>query len=56
MDQIPLGTEVGRGPGDIVLDEDQLHLPKERDTAAPTFHRMSMAKRLDGSGYHLARR
>jgi len=35
---MPLGTEVGLGPGDIVLDGDLAapHLPK-RDTAAPTF-------------------
>jgi len=37
-----LGTEVGIGPGDIVLDGD----PTERDTAVPTFRPMSVvAKR-----------
>ena len=44
--RIPLGTEVGLGPGDIVLDWDPA-LPMERDTAAPTFCPMSIvAKRL----------
>jgi len=33
--KIPLGTEVGLGPGDIVLDGDQLPLPKKGNTAAP---------------------
>jgi len=31
-----LGTEVGLGPGNIVLDGDPAS-PMERDTAAPTF-------------------
>jgi len=31
-----LGTEVGLGPGDIVLDGDPAS-PSERGTAAPTF-------------------
>ena len=31
---MPLGTEVGLGPGDIVLDGDPT-LPTERGTAAP---------------------
>jgi len=34
--RIPLGTEVGLGPGDIVLDGDPVP-PTERGTAAPTF-------------------
>jgi len=33
---MPLGTGVGLGPGDIVLDGDPA-LPTERDTAAPSF-------------------
>jgi len=32
---MPLGTEVGLGPGDIVLDEDPV--PLKRGTAAPLF-------------------
>jgi len=41
---MPLGTEVGLGPGDIGLDGTQL--PTKGDTAAPTFRPMSiMAKR-----------
>jgi len=43
--RIPLGTEVGLGPGDIVLDGDPAP-PMERGTAAITFQRMSfVAKR-----------
>jgi len=33
---MPLGTEVGLGPGDIVLDGNQA-APTERGTAAPHF-------------------
>jgi len=33
---MPLGTEVGLGPGDIVLDGDPAS-PSERGTAAPHF-------------------
>jgi len=41
----PLGSQVDRGPGDIVLDGDPAP-PTERGTAAPTFRSMSiMAKR-----------
>jgi len=44
---MPLGTEVGLGPGDIVLDGNPA-LTTERATAAlPTFRSMStVAKRL----------
>jgi len=44
---MPLGTEVGLGPGDIVLDGNPA-LTTERATAAlPTFQSMStVAKRL----------
>ena len=53
---IPLGVKVGLGPGDIVLDWDPAPAT-ERGTAAPTFRPTCMvAKRLDGSGYHLLRR
>jgi len=37
---MPLGTEVGLGPGDIVLDGD-IVLP-QRGTAAPNFQPMSV--------------
>jgi len=33
---MPLGTEVGLGPGHIVLDGAQLH-PKEKGGTAPQF-------------------
>jgi len=33
---MPLGMEVGLGPGDIVLDGDPAPLPTERGTVAPT--------------------
>jgi len=53
---MPLDTEVGLGPGDIVLDGNPA-APLERGTAAPTYRSMSIvAKRLDGSGYHLVLR
>jgi len=39
--KIPLGTEVGLRPDDIVLDGDPA-LPTERGTAAPTFRSMSI--------------
>jgi len=32
--KMPLGTEVGLGPGDIVLDGDPAPLPQERGIAA----------------------
>jgi len=47
---MPLGMEVGLGPGHIVLHEDPAP-PTERDTActAATFRLMSIvAERLDG--------
>ena len=37
--KVPLGTEVGLGPGHIVLDGDSAP-PTERGTAAPTFRPM----------------
>ena len=49
---MPLGMEVGLGPGHIVLDEDLASPPKG---AHPSFRPMSVvAKRLDGSRCHLA--
>ena len=54
--KMPLGTEVGLGPGHIVLDGDPAPLPHRR-TAAPNFWPMSVvAKRLDGLRCHLVRR
>jgi len=35
--KMPLGTEADLGPGHIVLDGTQLHLPRKRGTAAPIF-------------------
>jgi len=34
---MPLGTEVGLGPGDIMLDGEPASSPMERGTAAPIF-------------------
>jgi len=50
--------EVGFHQCDTVLDGDPASPPTERGRAAlPHFWPMSIvAKRLDGSGYHLARR
>jgi len=49
---MPLRTEVGLGPGDIVLDGDP-DPPPQRDTV-PNFRPTSVvAKRLDGSICHL---
>jgi len=41
MIRIPLGTEVGRGVGDIVLDGDPA---TQRGTAAPTFRPNALAR------------
>jgi len=47
---MPLGTEVGLGPGDIVLDGDPAAL---KSGTAPNFGLMSVvAKWLDGSRCH----
>ena len=57
--KIPLGMEVGLGPGDFVLDENPApHPPKGGGGAAlSNFRPMPIvAKRLDGSRQHLARR
>ena len=47
---MPCGTEVGLGPGHIVLDGDPASpLQKTRGTAVPNFRPTSfVAKRLDG--------
>ena len=50
-----LGVQVGLGPGHIVLDEDPAP-PPQRGTA-PNFRPMPiLAKRLDGSRWHLVGR
>jgi len=35
--KMPLGTEVGLGPGDIVLDEDPTHSPPRKRHRPPHF-------------------
>ena len=40
--KMSLATEVGLGPGHIVLDGDPAPLPTERGTAAPTFRLISI--------------
>jgi len=51
-----LGTQVGLGPGHIVLDEEDPAPPPQRGTA-PNFQPMPiLAKRLDGSRWHLVER
>jgi len=55
--KMKLGTQVGLGPGHIVLDEDPAPLPKKGASPLRNFRPMSIvAKRLDGSRWHLARR
>jgi len=53
-----LGTQVGLGPGHIVLDGElgtQLHVLQRGKARLPNFRPMSIvAKRLDGSTWHLA--
>ena len=52
--KMPLGVEVGLGPGDFVLDWEPTSRP-QKGGAAPYFWPMSIAaKRLDGSRWHLA--
>jgi len=51
-----LATEVGLGPGDIVLDGNSAAIP-QKGHSPPNFRPMSIvAKRLDGSRCHLVRR
>jgi len=51
---MPLGVEVGLGTGDFVLDWEPTS-PPQKGGAAPHFWPMSIvAKRLDGSRWHLA--
>jgi len=52
---MPLGVEVGLGPGEVVFDGDPA-IPEKQHTT-PNFCPMCIAaKRLDGSRYHLVRR
>jgi len=54
---MPLGTEVGLGPGDIVLDGNPAPPLRKGAQQRPTFRPMfTVAKRQDGSEYHLVRR
>ena len=53
--KMPLGTEVGLGSSDFVVDGDQLPSPKRGPSPIPNFRPMSIvAKRPDGSRWHLA--
>ena len=54
--KMPLGMEVGLGPGNTVLDGDPAPLPqKSWQSPLPNLWPMSIvAKRLDGSRWHLA--
>jgi len=56
--EMPLGTEVGLGPGDIVLDGDPAPPFQKGGGAPPPFANFRpifiVAKRLDGSIWHLA--
>jgi len=57
--RLPLGMEVGLGPGDIVLHRDPAAPPqkKNREAQQPsTFGLSNVTKRLDGSRCHLVRR
>jgi len=52
---MPLGMDVGLGPGHIALDGDPARLPKKGGTA-PNFRPMPIvAKWLDGSRCHFVR-
>jgi len=53
---VPLGMEIGLGPGDFVLDGDPAS-PFQKGAEPPNFRPMFIvAKRLDGSRCHLVRR
>jgi len=53
---MPLGTEVGLGPGHTVLDEDGALPPKKGAQTLNFRPKSAVAKRLDGSRCHLVRR
>ena len=50
---MPLGMEVGLGPGNIVLDGDPAS-PPQKGVQPPIFGLSVVAKLLDGSRCHLA--
>jgi len=53
--KMPLGTEIGLGPHDIVLDGDPAPLPKRGQSPLYIFWPLFIvAKRLDGSRRHVA--
>jgi len=53
--KMPLGREIGLRPSNIVLDGDPAPLPQKG--RSPNFRPMFIvAKRLDGSRWHLVRR
>ena len=53
--KMPLGMEVGLGPGDFVLNWDQAPPPQKGRRPSPNFRPMSIvAKWLDGSSWQLA--
>jgi len=55
--KMPLGMEVGLGPGDFVLDENPSPFPKRGQSPLPNFGPTSIvAKRLHGSRWHLLAR
>jgi len=51
--KMPLGIEVGLGPGNFVLDGDPAPLPKKAGRAPIVQPISTVAKRLYVSGYHL---
>ena len=54
--KMPLGMEIGLGPGHIVLHGDPASPPPKGHGPSPNFRRMSIAtKRLDGPRCHLVR-
>jgi len=54
---LPLGGQVGLGPGDIVLDREPVPLPKKGAQQPSTFQSMSIvARQLYGSRCELVRR
>jgi len=53
--RVPLATEVGLGPGHIVLDGDPAPLIQKGGTAPNFWPMFVVANRLDGSRCHLVR-
>jgi len=52
--KMPLGMELGLGPGDFVLDGDPAPLPKKGAESQNFWPMFIVAKRLDGSRWYLA--